>query len=119
MNTELKDEIERRWLGQAQYGIDTSTLTIEVSCTRTVLVEVCRPMVEEWDFSFAGLIVEEGSTEWQLRYVFYGERGAGWVHVLVSAELAEKVFPSLVEWIHAVDWHEREAEDLFGVHFEG
>ena len=28
-------------------------------------------------------------------------------------------FPSVVEWIHAADWHEREAEDLFGVRFEG
>ena len=46
-------------------------------------------------------------------------RGAGWVHVLVSAPLAENVFPSVVEWIHAADWHEREAEDLFGVRFEG
>jgi Ni,Fe-hydrogenase III large subunit len=29
------------------------------------------------------------------------------------------VFTSVVEWIHAADWHEREAEDLFGVRFEG
>ena len=28
-------------------------------------------------------------------------------------------FPSVVEWIHAADWHEREAEDMFGVRFEG
>ena len=90
-----------------------------MTCTRTVLAEVCRRIVEEWDFSFAGLIVEEGASEWQLRYAFYGEGEAGWVHVLVSAPLAEKVFPSVVEWIHAADWHEREAEDLFGVRFEG
>jgi len=117
--TELKDEIEHRWGGRARYGFDASTSTTEVRCTRTVLVEVCRRMVEEWDFSFAGLIVEEGTTEWQLRYAFYGVSGAGRVHVLVSAPLVEKVFPSVVEWIHGADWHEREAEDLFGVHFEG
>jgi formate hydrogenlyase subunit 5 len=116
---ELKDEIERRWLGQAQYGFDTATLTTEVRCTRMVLIEVCRQIVEQWDFSFAGLIVEEGSTEWQLRYVFYGERGANWVQVLVNAPLGENVFPSVVEWIHGADWHEREAEDMYGVRFEG
>ena len=44
---------------------------------------------------------------------------SGWVHVRVNAPLAEKGFPSVVEWIHAADWHEREAEDLFGVRFEG
>jgi Ni,Fe-hydrogenase III large subunit len=76
-------------------------------------------MVEEWHCSFAGLIVEEGASAWQLRYAFYGEGAGSWVHVLVSAPLADKVFPSVVEWIHAADWHEREAEDMFGVRFEG
>ncbi len=117
--TELMEQIEGRWPGQAQYGFDASTLTSEVKCTRTVLVAVCRQVVEEWSFSFAGLIVEEGAAEWHLRYVFYGEAGAGWLHVLVSAPLAEKEFPSVVEWIHGADWHEREAEDLFGVRFDG
>jgi Ni,Fe-hydrogenase III large subunit/Ni,Fe-hydrogenase III component G len=117
--TELKAQIEHRWLGQAQYGFDTSTSTSEVSCTRAVLAEMCRCMVEEWDFSFAGLIVEEGETEWQLRYAFYGAGADGWVHVLAYVPLAENVFPSVVEWIHAADWHEREAEDLYGVRFEG
>jgi formate hydrogenlyase subunit 5 len=116
---ELQGAIENRWRGQAQSGFDVLTSTTEVSCVRTVLAEVCRRMVEEWDFSFAGLIVEEGAAEWQLRYAFYGEREAGWVHVRVSAPLTEKVFPSVVEWIHAADWHEREAEDLFGVRFDG
>ena len=115
----LQKQIERHWPGQAQCRVDASTSTSEVTCTRTVLAEVCRRMVEEWHCSFAGLIVEEGASAWQLRYAFYGEGEGSWVHVLVSAPLAEKVFPSVVEWIHAADWHEREAEDMFGVRFEG
>jgi formate hydrogenlyase subunit 5 len=117
--TELKEQIERLWHGQAQYAFDSATFTSEVTCARTVLVEVCHRIVEEWAFAFAGLIVEEGNTEWQLRYAFYGDREAGWVHVLVNAPLSVNVFPSVVEWVHAADWHEREAEDLFGLHFEG
>ncbi len=116
---ELKEQIERRWPGQAQCGFDPSNSTTEVTCTRAVLADLCRRIFQEWGFSFAGLIVEEGASEWHLRYAFYGEGEAGWVHVLVSAPLAENSFPSVVEWIHAADWHEREAEDLFGVHFEG
>jgi formate hydrogenlyase subunit 5 len=116
---ELTEQIGHSWPGQAQCRIDVDTSTIEARCSRAVLVEVCRRIVEQWDFSFAGLIVEEGESEWHLRYVFYGERRAGYLHVLVSAPLAENVFPSVVEFIHAVDWHEREAEDLFGLHFEG
>jgi len=118
-STELTDDVERRWPGLAQCDFDALRSTIEVRCSRTVLIDLCRQIVEQWDFSFAGLIVEEGAREWQLRYVFYGGGGAAWLHVLVGALLSESVFPSLVEWIHAVDWHEREAEDLFGVHFEG
>jgi formate hydrogenlyase subunit 5 len=116
---ELTEQIERHWPGQAQCRVEASTSTTEVHCTRAVLVAVCRRLVEEWDFSFAGLIVEEATNAWQLRYAFYGEPPAGRVQVLVTAPLAEITFPSVVEWIHAADWHEREAEDLFGLHFEG
>jgi formate hydrogenlyase subunit 5 len=118
-HAELKEQVERRWPGTTQVGFDILNSTTEVTCTRAVLADLCRRIFQDWGFSFAALIVEEGRSEWQLRYAFYGERDAGWVHVVVSAPLAENVFPSVVEWIHATDWHEREAEDLFGVYFEG
>src|SRR5512146_1930194 len=116
---ELKEQIERSWPGKAQCRFDAEKSTCEVTCERAVLADLCRRVFQEWGFTFAGLIVEEGAAEWQLRYTFYGEGEAGWVHVLVSAPLAEKAFPSIVEWVHAADWHEREAEDMFGVRFDG
>jgi len=115
----LQQQIEHHWPGEAQCRREAGSPASEVSCTRTVLAAVCRSLVAQWHYSFAGLIVEEGASAWQLRYAFYGEGEAGWVFVLVSAPLAEKTFPSVVEWIHAADWHEREAEDMFGVRFEG
>ena len=116
--TELKREIDQRWPGQVQCRSDAGS-PCEVTCARAALPELCGRLFLEWNFSFAGLIVEEGATEWQLRYCFYGEREAGWVHVLATAPLAEKTFPSIVKFVHAADWHEREAEDLFGLNFEG
>ena len=94
---------------------------VERTCERGELVGLCRELFHERGLAFAGLIVEEGEREWQLRYVFYGERDAGWVHVLVSAPLAENLFPSITAQakVFAADWHEREAEDMFGVRFEG
>lgn len=118
-HSELKEQIERHWRGQAQCSFEAGTSTTEVRCSRAVLVELSRRLVEAWEFSFAGLIVEEATTEWQLRYAFYGDRRSGGVQLLVMAPLTEMVFPSVVEWIHAADWHEREAEDLFGLQFEG
>ncbi len=93
----------------------------EVDCDRAVLAEVCRRLFHELDFAFAGLIVEEHPETWGLRYVFSGGPTWGWVYVLVDAPIAENFFPSIVieSKILAADWHEREAEDLFGVRFEG
>jgi formate hydrogenlyase subunit 5 len=119
--TELKDRIEGSWPGRAWCRFDAAGRMNEVTCERAALADLCRRLFHEWDFTFAGLIVEEGADEWRLRYVFYGERDAGWVHVLVAAPLSERVFPSIVveAGIYAADWHEREAEDLFGIRFEG
>ena len=116
--TELKEQIKQRW-PDVRCDVDTASSMCEVKCSRAVLPELCGRLFLEWNFSFASLIVEEGASEWQLRYCFYGEQEAGWVHVLATAQLAEKTFPSIVKFVHAADWHEREAEDLFGLHFEG
>ncbi len=116
---ELQEQIEQRWPGQARVipGADGSPCVMEPSLD--VLAQLCGWLFLDRSFSFAGLIVEEDATEWQLRYAFYGEHPGDWIHVLVNAPLAERTFPSIVKFVHAVDWHEREAEDLFGVIFEG
>jgi formate hydrogenlyase subunit 5 len=118
---ELTERIEQGWPGQARCRFDVPSRTNEVTCERAVLADLCRRLFHEWGFGFAGLIVEEGEDTWNLRYVFYGERDTGWVHVLVGAPLADRVFPSIAieSEIFAADWHEREAEDFFGVLFEG
>ena len=118
---ELKNLIEAAWLGRARCRFEAAGRVNEVTCERAVLADLSRRLFHEWGFGFAGLIVEEGDEEWLLRYIFYGARDAGWVQVLVAAPLAEKIFPSIAveSRIFAADWHEREAEDLFGVRFEG
>lgn len=116
---DLTQQMEQRWRGKAQGRFDAAGSTCEVTCARAELAELCGWLFSKQGYSFAGLIVEEGAAEWQLRYVFYGERESGRVHVRVNSPLAEGTFPSIVEFIHAADWHEREAEDLFGLIFEG
>jgi formate hydrogenlyase subunit 5 len=117
--TELKEQITRRWPGKAECHFAAVGYVCEVICDRAALPELCGRLFLEWDFSFAGLMVEEGASEWQLHYCFYGEGEAGWVHVLVNAPLDQTSFPSIVKFVHAADWHERETEDLFGLSFEG
>ena len=67
--------------------------------------------------SFGGLIVEEHSHAWQLRYLFLAS-GSGWIDIILELPLGGKSVPSITAAVHAADWHEREAEDLFGLQFE-
>lgn len=124
MNTaELRRQIAERWPGLVRASLhenpDGSGTMCAIEATAELLPEICGRLFLELDFSFAALIVEEGEAEWRLRYIFYGEREAGWVHVLLTAPLDQRDFPSIVKFVHAADWHEREAEDLFGLHFVG
>jgi formate hydrogenlyase subunit 5 len=80
-----------------------------------LLPEVCRFLFWELGYPFGGLIVEERD-EWMLRYVFLIP-GAGWVHATLRLPLQCKTVPSISANVHAADWYEREAEDLFGLEF--
>lgn len=116
---DLSTEIARRWPGDVEVRPDAIGSSCELSCASKRLPEVCDWLFNTAVYSFAGLIVEEGASQWELRHVFYGEPDMGWVHVLVHSPLGDKKLPSIAGAVHAADWHEREAEDLFGLVFEG
>lgn len=117
--SDLQSQVERRWPGQTKCRTDRANSICEIECSHPVLPELCGRLFVSWNLSFAGLIVEEHPANWQLRYCFYGDEPAELVHVLVQAQLSERTFPSIVKFVHAADWHEREAEDMFGLVFEG
>ncbi len=102
-----------------QFPGDEPERLSELSCEPADLTGICSGLFAEAGYNFAGLIVEEKRTEWELRYLFHGDGDTGWVHVLVRQALAETSFPSISPVVHAADWHEREAEDLFGLSFTG
>lgn len=80
---------------------------------------VCGWLAAEAGLTFAILIAGEREAHWAARYVFYGERGTGQVHVRVEVPRGQATLPSISGVVHAADWHEREVEDLYGVVFEG
>jgi Ni,Fe-hydrogenase III large subunit/Ni,Fe-hydrogenase III component G len=82
-----------------------------------VLPDLSRFLFWEAGGSFGGIIVEEFSSEWELHYLFHLRR-AGWIEVLFVTPIENCTVPSIVAAVHAADWYEREAEDLFGIHFE-
>jgi Ni,Fe-hydrogenase III large subunit/Ni,Fe-hydrogenase III component G len=93
-----------------------------LACGRDDLSEICQWLTRDLDFSFATLIVEELTQGgWSLVYVFYKDAASPSVHVTLQLGVGVSSIPSLVGLVHgpSFDWHEREAEDLFGLRFEG
>ena len=81
------------------------------------LPDLCRFLFWDAGCSFGGLIVEERARHWELRYVFLASC-RGWIEVVVKLPLSVTSVPSVSAAVHGADWHEREAEDLFGLQFE-
>jgi formate hydrogenlyase subunit 5 len=111
--------VSERWPESAQPRIDPRGSWCELDAAVADVPRICKWLFAEMRYGFLGLIVEEGSTAWQLRYAFYPDDGSGWVQVVAAQPLADQVFPSISAFVPAADWHEREAEDLFGISFEG
>ena len=102
----------------------TAILVTDEGCASTsyvvtqpsALAPLARFLFWEAGCTFGGLIVEERD-HWNLRYVFLLP-SCGWIHCILRLPLHIKTAPSISAQIHAADWYEREAEDLFGLEFE-
>jgi formate hydrogenlyase subunit 5 len=115
---QIVEEANARWTVRVSASVNGADSACEIECEPDALTEICEWLFSDLQYSFGSLIVEQRS-RWDLRYVFYGEREAGWVHVLTHLSSSEHRVPSISRRIHAADWHEREVEDLFGLVFEG
>jgi formate hydrogenlyase subunit 5 len=115
---QVLEDAKTRWTGKVKPGVDGGgAAAFHLECEAPELPDVCNWLFAERGFSFGGLIIEQ-RTRWELRYVFYGP-DSGWAHVVTFLPATEGRVPSVSRLIHAADWHEREAEDLFGLVFEG
>jgi formate hydrogenlyase subunit 5 len=114
----LTTAIERRFGPAVAPSIEDSNGD---TCFEVTQPEVLPPLSKflfwEAGCHFGGLIVEQRD-QWNLRYVFLAPC-SGWAHFILRVALETQVVPSISAQVHAADWHEREAEDLFGLDFEG
>ena len=110
-----------RWQGEVVATLDEAGRACRVECGPAHLRDLCQWLTRDLDFALATLVVEQGPpTGWSLLYAFYRDANSPWVHVELKLDAAESVVPSVVDLFHgpSFDWHEREVEDLFGLHFE-
>lgn len=101
-------------LSRGNGGIALSIVLLEPSS----LPLLCKFLFWDVGCSFGGLIVEESQADWRLSYLFLAQ-SSGWVEVLLQVPSATPSVPSISSEVHQADWHEREAEDLFGLQFVG
>ena len=103
---------------EIEIRVDQSSGTAEFFSRREQVPRLCNWLFNRQGYCFSGLVVEENAA-WDLHYLFAGEGDMGRIEVRTSAPLNERSFESVSLTVHAADWHEREAEDLFGLVFEG
>ena len=111
-----------RWRGEVVATLDEAQRACRVECGPAHLRDLCQWLTRDLDFAFATLVVEQTPpTGWSLLYAFYKDAKSPWVHVELKLDAAVSAVPSIADLFHgpSFDWHEREVEDLFGLHFEG
>ncbi len=92
--------------------------TLVVVKRASALPTLCKYLFWEAGCSFGGIVAEEQKDQWNLLYLFLLP-GAGWIHLRLAFPVETRTLPSISAEVHAADWYEREAEDLFGLRFEG
>ena len=81
---------------------------------------LCEWLTGKRSCHFGGMAVREDSGRWELHYLLYSRDSTGpWIQLTLRAPQTQTSFPSISARVHAADWHEREAEDHFGILFEG
>jgi Ni,Fe-hydrogenase III large subunit/Ni,Fe-hydrogenase III component G len=108
-----------RWGGRVTTTRDDASNAHRIICDRADLRELCGWLAAEMGYAFATLVVEDEPEGLRLTYVFHPVTVQPWVLVEIRSD--DATAPSLVERPlgPVIDWHEREAEDLFGLQFEG
>jgi formate hydrogenlyase subunit 5 len=101
-------------LSRADGGITVSIALLDAG----LLPSLCKFLFWDLGCSWGGLIVEERAANWRLSYAFLAA-GTGWIEIVLEVASETHSVPSISAEVHAGDWHEREAEDLFGLRFEG
>ncbi len=117
--SELPALCEERFGGGVRTVVEDPRAICHLHCRSDNLADVAAWLFAELGFAFATLIVEEGASDWSLTQVFYAGPDQGWAYVHLGQPLADMTVPSISDRVHAADWHEREAEDLFGLAFAG
>lgn len=100
-------------------GVTTAANLAIATVSTESLPQITAQLVEDFAYRFASLVVRTDGVNFRLDYWFYSIDGAPWLQLGVDIPDGGRELPSISDQVHAVDWHERYAEDLFGLTFTG
>ncbi len=111
----------REELGNRVSGIleSESGLLLSAVCRVDALPDVVAWVVEQRKYRFATLVVQALPSGDQLDYWFFKPDNGPWIKLSIRLAGDAREVPSVSGLLHAIDWHERQAEDLFGMVFTG
>ncbi len=107
-----------KWNFKIKPYFDTSSKSIVIHCDKEQTPLVCDWLFHQGEYHFAGLIVSERDV-WELCYLFATSNDVRYIKIITTSALQDPNFQSVSVFVHAADWHEREAEDLYGINFKG
>jgi len=99
--------------------LDYGRETWIVECPPGRLRDIAQWLRNDLGYSFGSLVVEQVAAGWEVTYLFPESTGKGWIYLVVRLKEGDDTLPSISDLVYAADWPEREAEDLFGLHFSG
>ncbi|MGH8127676.1 MAG: NADH-quinone oxidoreductase subunit C [Gammaproteobacteria bacterium] len=110
------------WLGNGRPGLSARTGEdrLIIDAATEAVPDLAVELTTAYGCEFATLVVEptDEIDGYVVHYFFYAPDDATRVEIETRAAPGVAL-PSISDRIHAADWHEREAEDLYGIHFAG
>ncbi|MBN2680256.1 NADH-quinone oxidoreductase subunit C [Acidithiobacillus montserratensis] len=93
---------------------------LQIMCPAEQLPTLTRYLLEKEEAEFATLLVEELADQENLtvHYLFYLPATGKLIELKVAVKAGAEL-PAISDTVHAADWHEREAWDLYGLRFSG
>lgn len=116
---DLPEAVSSRWSAGVTTSLVPGKLLCRIECLLPELTGICNWLTSKQGYRFACMVIEEVPGDWIGQYIFYGGGEKGLIYLTIRQTGSNISFPSISKVVHAADWHEREAEDLFGLVFEG
>ncbi|MDZ7728822.1 MAG: NADH-quinone oxidoreductase subunit C [Dehalococcoidia bacterium] len=105
------------------YALSETKTDVDIACTPDTFLPLVQTLKDRRELAFdflrnlAGIDFEEAGLT--CKYHFFSTKHNYSVQVTVVCPPDDPTIPSLTSLYRAANWHEREAAEMFGFHFEG